>query len=230
MRRLLLIAALLAVLALGLVPIIASGQASAPRLDACTGTVIPPGTPTTDGFDITKPFPGCADPRPGSFGVNTSGVVEWHYCRNPETGRYYPQFQVITRNDLTNIEMVREALSAGWPNIGAADRYRMAQKYAAMVKPLGHPENAAVWCPFRERMTAGIPAASAPTPWVVAKNGVLTTRPTYPVVSGRRSTRSNGSVPVGANCEAAGAIVEGPLTFGYPDGGPPNSVALCVRR
>lgn len=224
--------AALALLALGVVPMLARGQASAPRIDACTGAVIPPGTPTGYDFDITKPYTGCLDMRPGGFAVNAHGSLEWYYCKDPQTGRYHVHRQVVTKADiLAEPGMLVDAVAAGWPrDITPEDRLRLARKYAHLVKPMGHPENAAVWCPFREQMAAGLPSPSTPTGWVVAKNGVLTTRPTYPVISGRRSTRSNGNVPVGAPCEMTGAIVEPPLTFGYPNGAPANSVTLCVRR
>lgn len=214
-----------------LLPALAFAQAPAPRIDACTGAVIPPGTPTGYDFDLTKEPPGCLDMRPGGLRVNVHGMLEWQYCKDPQTGRYYIQRQVTTKADiLASPAMLADAVAAGWPReITPQERMRLARKYAHLVKPLGHPENAAVWCPFRQEMEAGLPSGSVATGWIVAKNGALSTRPTFPVVNGRRSARSNGSVPIGVPCEMTGAISEPPLTFGYPDGAPANSVALCVR-
>ncbi len=228
-----LLVVVLVLLAAGLLPMLAFGQASAPqRTDACTGQPIPPDVQTAVDFDLTQPLAECRDWRLGSFRVNAHGIVEWDYCKNPATGRYYVRRVVTTRADIEAAPgIVVDAVLAGWPReITAEDRLRLGRKYAHLVKPMGHPENAAVWCPFRQAMIDGAPSASAPSPWIVAKNGVLTTRPTYPVVSGRRSTRSNGNVPVGADCDMTGAIVEPPFNFGYPNGGPPSSVTLCVRR
>lgn len=210
--------------------LLAAASASAQRVDACTGASIPAGVRLSYDFDLTKEYEGCLDMRPGSAGFNAHGMVEWQYCRNPETRQYYIQRQVTTRADLGNLEMVREAFAAGWPNISAADRFRLAKKYAHMVKPMGHPENAAVWCEFRNVMIAGIPPVVAPTGWVVAKNAGYPTRPTYLVLRGDRMKISNGRTPVGTACEMTGAIVEGSTTYGYPDGAPKDSVAVCVRK
>lgn len=72
-----------------------------------------------------------------------------------------------------------------------------------------------------KRMAADWPAAIAPpasTPppapaWVVAKNGTSVTRPAFPVVNGKRSYSSDGSVPVGSTCDCTTKLVEGSLTF-----------------
>lgn len=100
-----------------------------------------------------------------------------------------------------------------------------------------------VWGPARERFNTAWQAAvrpdapPAPSPWMVGTNGTLATRPTYPVTAGVRSRTANGAVPVRADCSIVGAIVEpvypgssSTFTFGYPAGGLPNSVTLCVRR
>lgn len=71
--------------------------------------------------------------------------------------------------------------------------------------------NKAVW-------NVGLPAAaSAPPPprpaWVVAKNGISGGRPAFPVVNGKRSYSSDGTIPVGSACDCTTKLVEGSLTF-----------------
>lgn len=213
-----------------LLPAMAFAQAPAPRIDACTGAVIPAGVSGLADFDFTKAYPECLDMRPGSFGVNLAGYVEWDYCKDPATGRYGPRLSVVTRADMGDVEFVREAIRRGGTRMSAQERFQLAKDFPHRVKPLGHPENAAAWCPFRQQIADGTPRPPAATGWVTARNASYPTRPTYAVINGKRSTVSNGRIPINVPCEMTGAIVEGPTTYGYPDGAPPKSVAVCVRR
>lgn len=80
---------------------------------------------------------------------------------------------------------------------------------------------------------AALVALMPPPPaevWLVARNSTYTTRPTYPVADGIRSTTSNGRVDVGAACDCAAVkIVSGTTTYcGVL--GRADTVAVCTRQ
>lgn len=60
--------------------------------------------------------------------------------------------------------------------------------------------------------------------WVVAKNGASLTRPAFPVINGKRSFSSDGTVAVGSPCSDAIKLIEGSLTFLQVSAG---HVAVC---
>lgn len=84
------------------------------------------------------------------------------------------------------------------------------------------------------------PPAPPVAAWAVAKNASYKDRPTYPVVNGVRSTKSDGRVDVGTACDCSTPIVEGKTTYcqrvAAPAAGlispPPasKSVAVCVQQ
>lgn len=211
-----------------LVVLAASAVAQAPLIDPCTGAPYPPPPAPQPlymlgDYDIDKPPP-CEAPRPGAWNNSAKGLVEWRYCLDRAKNRYFPQWQVTTAGDLLNVGMVRDALLAGWPNIDEAGRVALAKKYRDMIKPLSHPENAAVWCPFWPEIARGIPAVALSS-HVVGVNGT-----TYPMVNGVRSTQSNGAVPSGEACDGVSAALKDRYVFARSVSTPAGSVVLCVPR
>lgn len=213
-----------------LAPVIALGQTPPPNLNPCTG--LPATPPYYTELDLTKPWPTCASPTLPRVATNEFGIVGWRWCK-ATSGTYYPQWSVAPWSDFTaQPGLALDLISAGLTMNDAAME-AVAKRYSALLKPLAHPSHTAVWCPLWPAIAASRPASAPPPPvytWAVAKNGTSALRPTYPVVGGRRSTATNGNVPVGSDCDVAKAIVEGPLTFGYPKAAKPDSVALCVKR
>lgn len=68
---------------------------------------------------------------------------------------------------------------------------------------------------------AGKPVVAS---WAVSKNGTSPTRPAFPIVNGKRSFSSDGTVAVGSPCSDAVKFVEGSLTFLQVS---PGHVAVC---
>lgn len=68
------------------------------------------------------------------------------------------------------------------------------------------------------------PPTTTPPAFVVAKNGASLTRPAFPVINGKRSFSSDGTVAVGSPCSDAVKFVEGSLTFLQVSSG---HVAVC---
>ena len=203
-------------------------SAQTPNLNPCTG--LPATPPYYTDVDLSKPWPTCSDPTLPRIDTNSAGIVGWRWCKAPNG--VFAQWGVVTWDDFKVQPMLALELMAAGLSMNEAALETVSRKYGALTKPLAHPANAAVWCPAWPKIAATRPAAaaSAPSAWIVAKNGTSTLRPTYLVTAGRRSTTSNGSVPVGSDCDTARGVVEGPLTFGYPAAAKPDSVALCVKR
>lgn len=219
------------------------------RIDPCTGQSVA-ATPPPE-YLVSWKVGGstaCIDRRPadGSWHreITTigpaAGMTEWHYCKSAD-GKYRARWIVTTPRAIKDIGLLKDAFLAGWPNLSAEARATLAAKYAYLVLPLDAPELAAVWCPVWPQITAGTPVVSpTPSAWIVAKNGLNTTRPTYPVIAGLRSKTPNGVAAVGTDCDTAAAILEPVvagstvmLTWGYPvprGAAPAGSVTLCVRR
>lgn len=220
-----------AVLALSALPA-ALAQTPAPNLNPCTG--LPAAPPYYTELDLAKPWPVCVDPTIPRVDANAAGIMAWRWCKTP-SGNYGPQWSVAPWSDFTAQPALALELMAAGLSMNDAAMETITRKYADLIKPLSHPSHTAIWCPLWPKVAATRPAppASSPPPpstHIVAKNGTSALRPTYPVVGGRRSTATNGNVPVGSDCDVAKAIVEGPLTFGYPKAAKPDSVALCVKR
>jgi len=57
------------------------------------------------------------------------------------------------------------------------------------------------------------PPAPPAAQWRVQNNGTYTTRPSYPVIDGKRGPASDGRATVGSACDCSGAIVEGKVTY-----------------
>lgn len=85
---------------------------------------------------------------------------------------------------------------------------------------------------------AGADANRPPKPptaqWWVQSNGSTPTRPSYPVIDGKRGTTSDGRAPVGAACDCSSAIVEGKTTYcrfaaAGATAAPSTSVAVCSQ-
>ena len=209
----------------------AFGQNPPPtNVNPCTG--LPAAPPYYIDIDLAKPWPVCSNPSVPRLDANDKGIVGWRWCR-ATTGRHWPQWAVVPWSDFMAQPALALELTAAGLSLSDDAMKTITGKYAAMIKPLAHPDNAAIWCPLWTKIAAtrpaDIPPPSAYT-WIVAKNSTSALRPTYLVVNGRRSTASNGSVPVGADCDVTRTVVEGALTFGYPPAAKPDSVALCVRR
>lgn len=231
-RILLTALALLALIMLLTVMPAALAQTPPVNLNPCTG--LPATPPYYADIDLTKPWPACTAPSIPRVDANDKGIVGWRWCKQP-SGNHTPQWAVAPWSDFSaQPALVLELMAAGLAmNEAAMDT--ITRKYAALVKPLAHPTNAAIWCPLWPKIAATRPAPAASTPpapstHIVAKNGTSTLRPTYLVTAGRRSSVSNGNVPVGADCDVSRVIVEPPFTFGYPPVAKPDSVALCVKR
>lgn len=205
--------------------------AYAQSFNPCTGissTTLPP---SLLDFDITKPIAVCQSHKPGSWEVNAEGLVEWDYCKNPATGKYGVRFVVTTRADVTNIAFVTDVLKAGWPKIDESQRLILAQRYASMVKPIWHADNAKVWCPALPKIAALRPpdeplppptsqvyvAALAGNRFWLALNGKLTSPVSPP----------RFAVP-GATCDCSAVrIVVGTVTYCPLPGQVTGEVTAC---
>lgn len=201
------------------------------NVNPCTG--LPAAPPYYLDVDLTKPWPVCTNPTLPRVDANTSGIVGWRWCRLP-TGKHSVQWATIPWADFQAQPALALKLTAAGVSMNEDALKAITAEYAALIKPLAHPTNAAIWCPMWPKIYASMPADVLPPSaytHVVARNGASPTRPTYFVLaSGRRSLVSNGTVPVGAGCNITGAVIEAPLIFGFPVGALPGSVALCVRK
>lgn len=90
----------------------------------------------------------------------------------------------------------------------------VAKDHAALVALRDRPVWGADLGPVLDQGWDDITAARPPGPvWIVAPNGVSTTRPAYPITNGVRSTASTGRATVGATCDCAVRSVEGSSSY-----------------
>lgn len=206
-------------------------QPPTPGTNPCTG--LPAAPPYYADLDLAKPWPACVSPGLPRLDANSVGIVAWRWCRLP-TGKHGIQWATLPWADFAAQPLLALKLNAAGLSMNEEALRTVTAEYAALIKPLAHPTNAAIWCPAWPKIVATRPSDVLPpsaATHIVAKNGTSSTRPTYLVLSsGRRALVSNGAVPVGADCNITGGITETPLVFGFPSGGPPGSVALCVKK
>lgn len=211
-----------------------------PLLNPCTG--LPATAPYYEDINLDKPWPVCASPTLPRVDANAFGLIGWRWCKVPAGGYwqgYAPQWGVIPWSDFTAQPGLALRLMSAGLAMNEAALNTIALEYKALIKPLAHPDNTAIWCPLWPTVyaTKPSPPATTPSPWMVAANGANTSRPTYPVAAGIRQRTPNGVALVRSDCDITAAIIEPAypgasvkFTFGVASGTPANSVTLCVRR
>ncbi len=170
--------------------------------------------------------------------VPGKGYVAWWSCIGPD-GAVAKQAAVLTAQELIGSAapaVVADALL----QLDPAEALRRLNAVYVANGGLAwtDPQATAVWCPY-ERELAAFLAAPAPPPvpetWLVAKNGLLASRPYYPVVDGKRVATVVGATAVGGVCDCSAPILEGPTpwsgvqTYCPAAGMPTQTVTLCTR-
>lgn len=197
-----------------------AGSAAARSVDPCTGqtTEAPVWTPP----DLTKDVV-CERATGADYGYGEAGVALWQYCWDAAKGKFYPMTGVATWGYIQkNPGLVGEVLK-NWPKADGATIKRILVTYDSPGSFID-PESAAIWCPLRNRIIAGIPAPVPPS-WITF--GVSST-PMYRF-NGTALTASAGSVASGLSCDCTKPFALGASTYCPLKNGPATTVARCTR-
>lgn len=151
---------------------------------------------------------------------NAKGAAAWRYCFNSATGKFYPQTAVAPWADFQAAPgMALDIVQAG-VNADNATIQALLLKYSRGT--FVDAEHAAVWCPFRAQIVAGIPAAPVVAAWVTS--GMTTYKFTGTGLAGVA-----GSTTLGTPCDCAKPFALGAATYCPLQGGPAATVARCKR-
>lgn len=162
-------------------------------------------------------------PRPAGSGTafhvsqrdGMTALVWW--C--DKTTHWAPQTVVGTWSP-GQIAQAAVELSAS-PDIAQAARAMLALNAAPLTEALDVFRVEAYWDHARHKPADPV--------FAVAANAGRLTRPAYPVANGTRSTRQDGTAPVGAPCRFNRHVfIEGRSVYGTFDA--TNRVAICSRR
>lgn len=191
-------------------------SAAAQSVDPCTGqtTSAPVWTPP----DLTKDVV-CERAVGADYGYNEAGVALWQYCWDATKGKFYPMTGVATWGYIQkNPGLVGEVLK-NWPKADGATIKRILVTYNSPGTFID-PESAAIWCPLRDRIIAGIPPA--PPQWVPAG-------PTLYNFTGTGLAGVAGAVKPGQTCDCTKPFKLGATTYCPLNGGPITAVARCKK-
>lgn len=176
-------------------------SAAAQSVDPCTGqtTSAPVWTPP----DLTKDVV-CERATGADYGYNGDGVALWQYCWDATKGKYYPMTGVATWGYIQkNPGLVGEVLK-NWPKAGAATIKRILVTYDSPGTFID-PESAAIWCPLRAKILAGIPASPV---WVTTSTVLYRINDTDSGLGAQV-----GTVPRGAVVESTNRRTFSRMTF-----------------
>ncbi len=195
-------------------------SAAAQSVDPCTGqtTSAPVWTPP----DLTKDVV-CERATGADYGYNGDGVALWQYCWDATKGKYYPMTGVATWGYIQkNPGLVGEVLK-NWPKAGAATIKRILVTYDSPGTFID-PESAAIWCPLRAKILAGIPASPV---WVTTSTVLYRINETDSGLGVQV-----GTVPRGAVVDPAGRRVFSRMNFCQWKGGttPFKTFVRCAEK
>jgi hypothetical protein len=152
----------------------------------------------------------------------TGGAVAW-WC----PGRFKPTLSLYAVRWDAMSEPLRADLNAlvASPDQTVAGIDRMRATHATV--PLNDAGLRLVWEPARARMLASRPSNPL---WLVARNGIVTTRPAYTSAGGVRQAMSSTRATVGVSCGCLRLnIVEGQMVYcGFDNTS--QLVTLCTRQ
>jgi len=189
--------------------------ACADSVDPCTGqtTSAPVWTPPSLNQPLT-----CERETGRAVNFNAKGAAAWRYCWNGS--KFYPQTIAAPWADFQAVPgMALDIVQAGF-NANNATIQRLLLKYST--GSFIDAEHAAVWCPFRAQIVAGIPPAPVVPAWVTS--GMTTYRFTGSALGGVA-----GATPLGQPCDCAKPYMLGSATYCPLQGGAVTTVARCKR-
>jgi len=151
---------------------------------------------------------------------NAYGAWAWWWCMDIPKARVYYSWRAIPSNLLTTSVIAQlRAYSTG----GSADIWLQPVAVADT-----DPSMLAMLADIKKSVAADTGKPTLPK-WVVSSSGLVsgaTTRPTYPIVLGKRSTTAKGSVAVGSGCDCnALKLTEGSTMYCQTTAG---FVAVCT--
>lgn len=188
-------------------------------IDPCTGaTLNQPPTPPTN---LEQPLV-CERETGRTYDFNTKGAIAWSYCYQPATNKYTYRFVVAPWSDLQNVpNMAKDVYALGMSATNEQIRQMLLKYRSGSITDAAY---AAVWCPFKAQMIAGIPAPPPAAPlWV-------TDRITTYQSNGRSVLPPLGRTSVGVPCDCQKPLVIGTVTYCTPQGASAPTVASCVKR
>lgn len=194
-------------------------NAAAQSVDPCTGqaTSAPVWTPP----NLNQPIV-CERETGRTVNFNSKGAAAWRYCFNAATGKFYPQTAVGPWADFQSAPgMALDIVQAGI-NADNATIQAILKKYSRGT--FIDAEHAAVWCPFRAQIVAGIPAAPA---WVTTSTVLYRINETDSGLG-----LQVGTVPRGAAVDPTGRRIFSRMTFCQWKGGtsPFKTFVRCSEK
>lgn len=197
----------------------ASAFGQTTSVDPCTGAVL--NQPPTPPLDLTQPLV-CERDTGRTYDFNKFGAIAWRYCYSPTLKKYRSEMVVAPWDDLKNVPgMAKDVASAGLSADNETIRQMLIKYKSGHIADAAH---AAVWCPFKERMLAGVPPPPPPVPvvsWVTAST--ITYKFTGSALAG-----VSGTVKLNEACDCSKPYVFGTATYCPVKGAAiANVVARC---
>lgn len=191
----------------------------AQSVDPCTGV-------KSDAPPVSTPLAlplTCVSEKGRSKSANGAGPIGWRYCLDKVKKVYRPQVVVATWKEMATVPGLAEDIFMAGFNADDATMGRLLTKYVPLLGKFEDEAHAAVWCPFRERIAAGLPP---PPPWTTVGLG---STPAYRS-NGKALVGSVGSVSSGLQCDCKAPLLVGMNTFCTIKGAPATIVAQCAQK
>lgn len=182
------------------------------QVDPCTGQAST--SPVWTQPDLTQPL-ACDGEAGRTVDFNAKGAIAWRYCLT--AGKYAAQVVAAPWADLANTPGMALDLLQAWPSADNATLRALLLKYRT--GSFVDPAHAAVWCPFRDRIKAGLPVIAQ---WVPAG-------PTLYAFNGTSLAGVVGAAKPGQACDCVKPFKLGTATYCPLQGGPITAVARCKK-